>query len=169
MATETTFLSWWIVSKFFLPFLLSFFLFFAVLEKTKLFGENKKQLNSLISFVISLIFVSAVYPKLVVSNLILFLSVALIAVFVIFLIWGFIFGESSTGFKAEGWMKLVLGIVAGIAFIIALFWATGWNEKLGSFVTETGLKSPVFTNLFFIIIIAVALALSLSPGKSGGK
>lgn len=163
---EETFLSWWIVSKFFLPFLLSFFVVFAILERSKLFGENKKQLNSLVSGVISLIFVSAVYPKLVVGNLILFLTVALIAVFVILLIWGFIFSEGGKGFEPAPWMKIVLGVISGIAFLIAILWATGWSKKLGSFVSDTGLSSSVFVNILFVVVIAVALALTLGGKKN---
>ena len=83
---EKTILQHEIFTRFALPFLLMFFVVFAVLEKTKLFGEDKKQLNALIAFVIGLIFVSAVYPTLVVSNLILFLTVALIVVFVALLL-----------------------------------------------------------------------------------
>ena len=72
---EETILQHWILTRFAFPFLLIFFIVFAVLEKTKLLGEGKKQLNALLSFVVSLVFVSAIYPTLVVSNLILFLTV----------------------------------------------------------------------------------------------
>ena len=88
-----TFLQIPIVSNFILPFLLAFFVLFATLEKTKLLGDGKKQLNALISAIVGLIFVGAVYPKMVVSNLILYLAVAVVAIFVILLIWGFIFGD----------------------------------------------------------------------------
>jgi len=158
---ETTFLSHWIFSKFLLPFLLVFFIVFAILEKTKLFGEGKKQLNALTSFVIGLIFVSAVYPKLVVGNMILFLTVALVCVFVVLLIWGFIFGDKE-GFKLEKWMKWVLGIVVGIAFVWAVLWATGWTSEVGSFLSS---QSQIWTNIAFVVVIAIALALVLIEKK----
>ena len=47
-----------VLTNFVYPFLIVFFIVFAVLEKTKLFGEEKKQLNALTAFVIGLIFVS---------------------------------------------------------------------------------------------------------------
>jgi len=75
MVEITTFLQSTIVAKFILPFLLVFFVVFAVLEKIKLLGEDKKQLNALVAFVIGLIFVGAVFPKEVVGNLVLFLSI----------------------------------------------------------------------------------------------
>ncbi len=156
MANET-FLQSWIVSKFILPFLLVFFIVFAILDRTKLFGERKKQLNALVSFVIGLIFVSAVYPKLVVENMILFLTVTLVVVFVILLLWGFIFG-SKEEFKLDKWMKIVLGVVVGIAFIGGILWATGWGTGIGNFLST---QSQIWTNIAFVLVIAVALALVL--------
>jgi len=156
MADET-FLQHWIFSKFLLPFLLVFFIVFAILEKTKLFGEGKKQLNALTSFVIGLIFVGAVYPKLVVENMILFLTVTLVCVFVVMLLWGFVFGDEK-GFAIQKWMKWVLGIIIGIAFIGALLWATGWNVQIGNILSG---QSQIWTNVAFVVVIAIALALVL--------
>ncbi len=165
MADGTTILQHWIFSQFLFPFLLVFFIVFAILERTKIFGEGKKQINALTAFVIGLIFVSAVYPKLVVSNLILFLTVTIVAVFVILLIWGFIWG-SEKEFELKGWMKWVLGITAGIAFIWALIWATGLTDKLGSLFSGSGsLGNTIITNGVFLLVIAVALALILKKQK----
>ena len=78
MAVQETILQHWILTKFAYPFLLMFFVVFAILEKTKVFGEGKKQLNAGVAFIVSLIFVSAVFPKIVVGNLILFLTVSVL-------------------------------------------------------------------------------------------
>jgi len=158
MADEITFLQNWIVSKFLLPFLLIFFIVFAVLEKTKIFGEGKKQLNALIAFVVGLIFVGAIYPKLVVENMILFLTVAIVIVFVILLLWGFVFGDLKEGFKLEKWMKWGLGVIIGIAVIAAIVWATGLNIQLTNFLSG---QSQIWTNVAFVVAIAIALALVL--------
>ena len=155
-----------IFTRFAFPFLLMFFIVFAILEKTKLLGEGKKQLNALISFVIGLIFVSAVYPTLVVNNLILFLTVALVVVFVALLLWGFIFGDIKEGFKIQGWMKWVLGIIVGIAVVIAVLWATGVQGKVIDFLFRQGWSNTFWTNALFIVVIAIALALMIKKSKS---
>jgi hypothetical protein len=155
-----TFLNYSIISDFLLPFLLVFFITFAILERTKLFGADKKQINALTAFVIGLIFVTAIYPKLVVSNLILFLTVTLVAVFVILLIWGFIFGETKT--KLEKGLMMGLGIIATIVFIGAVIWATGLYNNLGSYFSG-GTGSTIITNAVFLIVIGIALALVLIP------
>ncbi|MCK4647796.1 hypothetical protein KAT24_02615 [Candidatus Pacearchaeota archaeon] len=162
MAEGETILQNPVLSRFILPFLLVFFIVFAILEKTKIFGEDKKQLNALISFVIGLIFVSVLYPTLVVTNLVLFLTVALVAIFVILLIWGFIFGDIKTGFKPEGWMKIGLAVVVGIGFIVAVIFATGAYDRIAEFLFGQSWSKSFWTNFSFIIAIAIALALILS-------
>jgi len=153
----TTFLQNSIFTDYIFPFLLVFFLVFAVLERTKLLGEGKKQLNALTAFVIALIFVGAGVPKLIVGNMVLFFAVAIVILFVILLLWGFIFGDKE-GFKLETWMKWVLGILVGIAFIGAVLWATGWNTLVSNFFSG---QSQIWTNVAFIVVIVIALVLVL--------
>lgn len=156
----------WIFKEVLLPFLLIFFIVFAVLEKTKLLGEGKKQINALISFVVSLIFVGAFSYANVINNLTLFLTITLVALFVILLIWGFVWGDKE-GFKLEGWMKWLLAVTAGIAFVWAVLWATGLSENLINFFSgKTEFGQTLITNGVFLIVIAVTLILVL---KSGGK
>ena len=164
MANGETILQSEVFSRFILPFFLVFFVTFALLEKTKLFGDGKKQIDAMIAFVIGLIFVSVLYPTLVVNNLILFLTVALVSIFVILLLWGFIFGGEK-GFSPEPWMKIALAIVVGIAFIIAIIWATGFNTQLADYLFRQSWSKAFWTNLGFILAIAIALALVLG-GKS---
>src|SRR4030043_15619 len=161
MAEETTFLQLPIFSKFLLPFLLIFFLIFAILEKTKVLGE-KKQIHALIAFVIGLIFVGAIYPRLVVENLILFLTVALVVVFVVLLIWGFIFGDTQT--KLQKGLIIGLAIIATIVLVGAIIWATGFWDNLQTFLSG-GIGGAILTNAIFLIVIGVALALVLIPKK----
>ena len=159
-----TFLQSPIFSQYLLPFLLVFFIVFAILEKTKLFGEGKRQLDALVAFVIGLILVGAVFPTLIITNMILFLTVAIVVIFVILLIWGFIFGDEK-GFKPQEWMTWALGILGGIAFIIALIFATGFDKNISNFFSNSGLSQTIITNVIFIVIIAVALALVLMGSK----
>ena len=157
-----------ILTKFAYPFLLIFFIVFAILEKTKLFGEDKKQTNALIAFVIGLIFVGFAYPKEVVSNMIQFLTVAIIVLFVVLLLWGFIFSDIKEGFKPEKWMKYLLGIIAGIAVVIAVVWATGSNSKIWDWMFDQSWSGDFWTNFVFIVVVAGALGLILK-GSGGGK
>ena len=163
MANETI-LQHWVLTSFVYPFLLIFAIVFGILEKTKLFGEDKKQLNAVISFVVGIIFVAAVEPKLIVSNLILFLSVAIVIVFVVLLVWGFATGNAP---KIEGTgLKVFIAIVAILAVIIFLFITTGvWDTVIDTLFRQDW-SEGVWTNIIFLVVVAAALAAILAKGKS---
>jgi hypothetical protein len=152
-----------ILTNFVYPFLLMFFLVFAVLEKTKLLGDNKKQLNALLAFVVGLIFTAAIRPKIIVENLILFMTIAIAIVFVVLMLWGFISGKSS--FEPEGWMKWLLWIVGGIAIIAAIIWITGISNTIIDTLFRRSWSEAFWTNFAFIVIIALALALVIKKSK----
>jgi len=163
-----TFLQSPVLTKFVYPFLLSFFLIFAILEKTKIFGSDKKQLNALIAFVIGFIFISAVFPKEMVGNLILFLTVAIVVVFVVLLLWGFVMGEEGLKIYADApkGLKIGIGVVIIIAIIVAVLWAAG-VDTLGIVdkLFNSSWSDSFWTNTLFIIFVAAALAFGLSGGK----
>lgn len=161
---EEIFLQNWVFTKFAWPFLLIFFITYAILEKTKLLGESK-QINALVGFVIGLIFVGAIYPKLVVGNLILFLTVAIIVVFVGLLLWGFVTGSKEIKIEGKG-MKIVFGILVFIAMIAAVLWATGTGGTIYDFLFNRTWSGSFWTNIIFVIVIAVALALALGRKKA---
>lgn len=165
MATETIF-QHFVFQEFILPFLLVFTIVFAILEKTKLLGEGKKRIDAIVAFVIGLIFVTAIFPKTVVSNLILFLTVSLIIVFVILLLFGFIFGDMKAWFEKAAWMKWVLAIGAGIAVIIAVIWAVGVPTGIFGKLFTSDWSGTFWTNFLFVAAIAIALALVLIKKKT---
>ncbi len=154
-----------ILTDFLYPFLLMFFLLFALLEKTKIFGDGKKQINAFLSLIIALVFVSAVFPKIIVGNLMLFLSVGLVVVFVALMLWGFVSGEAKFG---DGTRKF-LGWLIGIAILIAVLWASGLGGGLvGAFdwLFGSSWSGTVWTNILMIALIGGAIAVAI---KSAAK
>jgi len=163
-----------IFTQFIFPFALIFFILFGILEKTKVFGEGKKQLNALIAAVVGLIFVGAVSPKLIVGNLILFLTVAIVVVFIGLLLWGFVAGEKGLKFEdAPKGLKALIGAVVVLAVAIALLWALGvqisFFEDVFAFLFKSSWSSDFWTNAAFIIVVIMAVALVVKGGGSGGK
>jgi len=149
-----------ILTNFVYPLLLVFFILFAILEKTKLLGDGQKQINAIVSLVIALIFVGFAWPKMVIGNLMLFLTVALIVIFIVLLVWGFATGGTEMP-KIGPAMNIILGILAIIAVIIAVFWATGSLGSTFDFLFDRTWSSALWTNVLFIVIIAAALAVVL--------
>lgn len=145
-----------------------FFVVFAVLVKTKVLSENQ-QLNALVAFVIGLIFVGAAYQKGVVSNLVLFMTVALIVIFVLYMLIGFAVQGS---FTFEGKWRTGFIIVAILAVIIATVWAAGvqWAffQNMFDFLFNSSWSNGFWTNAMFVIIIAIGLAVVWGIGKTKG-
>ena len=165
MAQETIFQSGLFV-EFILPFLLVFFIVYAILEKSKLLGEDKQQVNALVAFVIGLIFVIAVQPVDFVSNMILFLTIAIIVAFVGLLLWGFISGDSGDLLEnAPKGLKWAIGIVLAIAVIIAVLWSAGIEVGNGSWLFSQAWSKTFWTNVVFVVVIALALAVVLKSSS----
>jgi hypothetical protein len=164
---EITFLESPVLTKFVYPFLLIFFIVFAILEKSKIFGDDKKQINALIAFVIGFIFVTAVFPKEMATNLILFLTIGVVVMFVILVLWGFVAGEEGLKFASmpKG-LRWAIGIFIVITVAIAVLWAAGVN--IGNFLDNLfniSWSSTFWTNFVFILVVAIALAVALRSGK----
>lgn len=165
MAQETI-LQHWIFSQFILPFLLMWALVFAVLQKTKLLGSGKQQLDSIVAFVVGLIFVGAIFPKVVVGNLILFLTVSIVIVFVGLLLWGFIAGGDLSNPISGKYTKIIFGILLAIVLGGAVLWATGFSGQFMNLLFGQSWSSSFWNNIAFIVVISVALALVLLKRKS---
>lgn len=162
-----TFIHLPIISNFLLPFCLIFFLVFAILERTKVLGDGVKKLNAMTAFVIALIFVGAIFPKTFVENLILFLTMALVVVFVVLLLWGFLAGGKVSLESGKG--KTIAGILAALTVLIFLLVYFDFFPTLTHTVSAALFKqswsSAFWTNFLFIVVIAIALALVLKSSK----
>ena len=160
-----------LLTDFLYPLLLVFFICYAILEKTKILGEGEGNFNNAaVSLVVSLIFVGAVFPKIIVANLVQFMSVGLVIIFVGLLLWGFVSGkgslENTKALKAAA-------IIIPIALFFAVLWATGLGsplvrgiQSLFNFLFDSSWSGSFWTNAIFIAVIAIAIAVVL---KSGGS
>lgn len=161
-----------LLTDFLYPFLLMFFIVFAILEKTKVLGE-KHQLNAFLSLVIGLIFVSAVFPRIMVTNLILFLSVGLVVIFVGLMLWGFISGKGTVDSKG---MKIFLAIIVFVALILAIIGISGFGGGIENFFVtiwdflfNSKWSGSVWTNILMIVLIvgAIFVAIGIKSKTSG--
>ena len=167
MADTETIFQTGIFAKFIIPFALIFFVVFAILEKTHLFGEKKTQINALVAFVIGLIFVGATVPRLLVTDLVLFLAVALIVMLAGILLWGFATGGAP---KIEGkWTKKLIGLLIFIALVVVVLVSTNFDSPVLDFFFRQDYSGPFWSNVIFIVILAVVLAVILKNKGGGGK
>ncbi|MDD2478171.1 MAG: hypothetical protein PHW45_04325 [Candidatus ainarchaeum sp.] len=169
MVEETTILQHFIIKDFMLPFIFIFVLTFAILQKTKILGDGKKQLDAIVAAVLSLVFVSFAYPKIIVSNLILFLVVSIVLVFVGLLLWGFLVGDVAKLTISSTWLKWVVSIIIIISVLIAFLWGAGIKPEIASFLFNKSWSNDFWTSLAFLVVVAIMVAVVLKSGSSGGS
>lgn len=151
------------------PFLLVFFIVFAILEKTKALGDGKGQLNAFISLIISLIFVAAVKPAAVVNNLMLFLVIALVVFFVVLLLWGFVSGGDMKGgdILKSKWLKIVVVSVILIGILVVILSSVGVGvSKIVDVLFHQSWSETFWTSAFFVVLIAIVLAIVIGKKAS---
>lgn len=151
-----------------LPFLLVFVVIFAILQKTKVLGDGKKQIDAIVSLVIALIVVSFGYATNIIISLIPFLAVAVVIIFVFLILYGMVFhGEE---FKIPKNLRIGFGILVGIAVLIAVLISTGaWTYIAENWIYGNGGDNTILTNIVFIVIIVAAIATVVFSGGKKAK
>ena len=149
-----------------LPFALVFTLIFAILQKTKLLGEDKKQIDAIIGLVIGLMLVAFPYARDIVNNLMPFLAVFAVILLVFMLLYGFVSGKKDGDILGKGWKYAFYAIIT-IALIIALIVITGYWNAVVNFISNEGTGGQLLINGLIIVVIAGALfAVLWDKGKS---
>jgi hypothetical protein len=142
-----------------LPFLLIFVLVYAIMEKAKILGDDKRYANVIIAMVIAFIFVGVPAVVGVTLKIIPIVTLILVILLCFLLLFGFVEIKLNKG------LKIALGIILGIALIATILWATGVFEKV-----KLDFSSPIFMYIvFFAIFIGVVVLVITSPKKSGSS
>jgi len=156
-----------IFADYILPFVLVFTLVFAVLQKTKLLGDGKRQIDALIGLVVGLILIAFPFARNVIVLLMPFLAVAIVVLLVFMLLYGFIMGKKEV--EMHKGLKIALGIIVGLGLITVLLFATGWWDVVYDFMFERETSSQIWVNALLIAVIAGAVIAVLSDKKGSGS
>ncbi len=147
-----------------LPFLLVFTLIFAILEKTKILGEGKKQINSIISLVLALILIGVPLARGIISRIVPIIAVLAVLILLFMLLLGFV-GATKDGALSPV-LRIAIGIISAIVLIIGILWSAGWLSSLLTWVKQPASSTTWQSVIFLIIIMAVvAVALKSSDTK----
>lgn len=144
-----------------LPFLLIFTIIFAVLQKTKILGEGKKNFNVIIALVMSLTtvipHVTNTYPSgydvvEIINSALPQVSMVAIAFIMLLLLIG-LFGAESRwmGASLSGWMAIISLIIIVVIFGGAAGWWTSMQDLLWWWDDDT--TALVIILLAFALII----------------
>lgn len=163
-----------------LPFLLVFTIVFAILEKTKVLGTEKidgttttkKNLNSLVAFVIAFLSIASTKVVAVInqtaSHIVILL---LLSVFFLLLVGSFM-KESDEGVFLEGPWKILFMVIMfiGIVFIFlnALPGRDGmsWLDEIFNFLGNFNNSSVVSSIVLIVVVLAFMIYIVRDPKKT---
>lgn len=144
--------------NFVLPFVLVFTLVFAVLQKSKILGDESLRINAIIGLVVGLILIAFPIARDIIVLLMPFLAVVLVILFVFMLLYGFIVGKKD-GDVLGKWWKIAFAAILSVALIAFLLIITGYWDFVYGFLFSSSLGSQIIVNVFMIaIIIGVIIA-----------
>ena len=143
-----------------LPFLLVFVVVFAILQKSKVLGDGKAQMDSLVALVIGLILIGVKQPREIIVNLMPWMAVGVAVILVFLILYGFVAGDLTS---APKWMKVTFGILAGLFTIGVVVYVTGLYKVIGGWVS--GGDSDIWANVIMIILVVGAMAVAVFTGK----
>src|SRR3989338_898131 len=153
----------WGLTDVMLPFLLIFTIIFAVLEKSKLLGAERRNLNTVIALVISLItviphitgtFPSGMDPVEIMNNALPSVSIVIVAIIMLLILIG-LFGQEQIflGLSMPGWVAFVSLVVILIIFGGAAgWWAEGFTGWMSEFFGDDGVAIVLMILVFGVII-----------------
>lgn len=149
-----------------LPFVLMFVVVFAILEKTQILGKEKRQINAIVSFIFSLMFLAVPGVIGMTQKMIPIIGMIIIILLSFMMLFGFVGGQTGEKGLNKG-LKITFGILIGISMIVMIMWATGILPSMSSFFSN---DEVVSTTIFIVFIIAIfSVVLSTTPKEEGSK
>jgi hypothetical protein len=163
----------WDIIEFLVPFILVFTIVFAVLQKTKILGDGRKNYNVILALVMGLAVVvphfTGMYtsfdPVYVINSSLPQVSILLVAIIMVLLIIG-VFGNelSFAGTSIAGWV-----VIAAILFVTLIFGSSvGWFY-LPSWLAFLSINPELQALVVMILIFAVIIwFITKEPKKDKG-
>jgi hypothetical protein len=133
-------------------FLLVFVVVFAVLQKSKILGDNVSKINSFVALAFAFLFLGVSAATEVVTKMVPWVAVALSVILMFLLLWGFVGGEMGSLPGSIKWTIIILSMVFIISLL--LYVTGGWSFIRGMFSLD---NSFLYTVLSFIAVIGAVL------------
>jgi len=151
--------------EYILPFVLIFTLVFAILQKSKILGEGKKQIDAIVGLVVGLILIAFPFSRDIVVKLMPFLAVAITVLLVFMIFYGLAYGNA----EMNKWIKAAFLIIFSLALVTVFLFITGWWDPIYDFMFNRTGSGQVWINVLLIIIIAAAVIAVLRGSKEKKK
>jgi hypothetical protein len=163
-----------------LPFLLVFTLVFGILEKSKIFGEEKsgekdkgkvtrKNLNAMVAFVVGFFVVASAQLVSLINIFVSRIALVLIILVMFMMLVASMHKQSDGGFElGDPWRQIFYGIVF-IAVVLIFLDGVGWLDPAWEYVTHYWDSSLMGTIFLFGIVVGFIVFITKSPAEEKKK
>lgn len=146
-----------------LPFLLVFVVVFAILQKSKILGEGKDQVDAIVALVVGLLLIGVPQPRDIIVGIMPWMAVGIAVILVFLILYGFVAGDLS-GEKTPTWMKITFGILAGLFTLAVVLYISGLGSTIVDWLAGS---SELWTSVLMIALVLGAMAVAVFGGKKG--
>ncbi|MBS3087896.1 hypothetical protein J4226_04860 [Candidatus Pacearchaeota archaeon] len=143
-----------------LPFLLVFVVVFAILQKSKILGDGKAQVDAIVGMVVGLILIGVPGPRDIVVGLMPWMAVGVAILLVFFVLYGFAAGDLSS---MPNGLKYTFGGLAAVFTVVVVLFVTGWGNKIWD--SFGGAGDDIWMNVIMVVIILGVMAVAVFGGK----
>jgi len=148
-----------------LPFMLVFVTVFAILQRSKILGDGKEQIDAIVALVIGLLLIGVPAARDIVVGIMPWLAVGVSVILVFLILYGFVAGDLS-GENMPGNMKNVFLALASVFTIVVVLYISGLWKIISTWFSSNG-SSDIWMSVFMIAIILVVMAVAVKGGKRG--
>jgi hypothetical protein len=146
-----------------LPFLLVFVVVFAILQKSKILGDGKAQIDAIIGVIIGLLLIGLPQPRNIIVGIMPWMAVGIAVILVFLILYGFVAGDLS-GANVKPWMKVTFGILAGLFTLAVVLYISGLGDIILGWLSG-GESSDIWTSVLMIALVFAAMAVAVFGGK----
>lgn len=143
-----------------LPFLLVFVVVFAILQKSKILGDGKAQIDAIVALVVGLLLIGVPGPREIIVGIMPWMAVAIAVILVFLILYGFVAGDLSS---APKWMKITFGILAGLFTLAVVLYVSGLGDIILEWLSWSG-NSDVWMSVLMIVLVLGAMAVAIASG-----
>ena len=140
-----------------LPFLLIFVVVFAILQKSKILGESKAQIDAMVALVVGLLLIGVPGPREIIVGIMPWMAVGIAVILVFMILYGFVAGDLSS---APEWMKVTFGILAGLFTLAVVLYISGLGKILLEWFSLSG-SGDIWMNVLMIALVFGAMAFAI--------
>lgn len=153
-----------------LPFLFVFTIFFAILEKTRVFGtegkdkEPRKNVNAMVAFTVAFFVIATKEAVSFIQVSLPHVAMILLVIICFMLLVGSFMGEGGFSLENHTAWKVFLMTIIFIGMILISLNALGWLETPLEFIIDNW-DTPIISTFIFLGVIALVVWAVVGGGK----